>query len=45
MIFERGPYSRLVGSWALDIETKYGKLKRGGNKLLFEYSDFSAAAK
>ena len=29
LIYDKGPYSRLVGSWALDIETKYGKLKRG----------------
>jgi hypothetical protein len=42
MIYEKGPYSRMSGSWALDITTKYGKLQRGGKKLLFEYTDFSA---
>jgi hypothetical protein len=41
MIFEYGPYSRLTGSWALDIESEYGKLKRDGNDLLFEFCDFT----
>lgn len=41
MIFEYGPYSRLTGSWALDIASGYGKLKRGGNNLLFEFCDFT----
>ncbi|GEM_PF-6747285 len=41
MIFEYGPYSRLTGSWALDIESEYGKLIRNGNNLLFEFCDFT----
>jgi hypothetical protein len=41
LIFEHGPYSRFTGSYALDIESQYGKLKREGKTLLFEYCDFS----
>jgi hypothetical protein len=40
MLFEMGSYSRLNAKWAMDIESKYGKLKRDGN-LLFEFCDFS----
>ena len=40
MLFEMGPYSRLSARWAMNIESKYGRLRRDGN-LLFEFCDIA----